>query len=118
MPQPTISQDDLTARQAVNTPGSSVAKKPRLLDFCIIDDDNTARSSVDDITTELQTFFDQPRLDLDIDPVKYWTQHNETSLSKFALQLFSVPCSSAPVECPFSKAGVVLSQQQSQIGSE
>ena len=76
----------------------------------MIDDDTTARSSVDDVPTELQTFFDQPRLDLDIDPVKYWAQRNETSLSKCALQLFSVPCSSAPVERLFSKAGIVLSQ--------
>ena len=60
--------------------------------------------------TELQTLFDQPRLD--VNPIVFWSERKETKLSNVALQLFSVPCSSAPVERLFSKAGVILNQRR------
>ena len=76
-------------------------KKTRLLDV--------------DCETELQTYFDQQRLD--VDPLHFWCQRKQSALSVVALQLLSVPCSSAPVERLFSKAGIILSQRRSRIAS-
>lgn len=103
-----------------STPTPSVisapaTKKPRLLDFCSVSDDSRLEKAVD-VETELQTFFDQPRLD--VTPIKFWTNRKKTQLSALALQLLSVPCSCAPVEQLFSKAGIILSQRRSRLSSD
>ena len=90
------------------------SKKLKLLDFCSISDDTHA-VRMNDVDTELQSYFDQPRLD--VNPVKFWTQHKKTPLTALALQLLSIPCSSAPVERLFSKAGIVLSQRRTRTAS-
>ena len=84
------------------------------MDFCSIDDEGV-ETDANDVDVELLTFFDQPRLD--VEPVKYWAQCKTTPLSKLALQLLSIPCSSASVKRLFSKAGIVLSQRRSRISS-
>ena len=48
------------------------------------------------VDVELQTYLKSPRVD--IDPVSFRSQRSETSPSTLALQIFSVPSSSAPVE--------------------
>ena len=92
---------------------ASPPKKARLLDFSSFSNDRVVKDMSAD--TELQTFFDQPRLD--VNPIVFWSERKETKLSKVALQLFSVPCSSAPVERLFSKAGVILNQRRNLIDS-
>ena len=108
---PTFIPTNAKPRQDEANTGS---QPPRLLDFCSIDDEGVETDAID-VDMELQTFFDQPRLD--VEPVKYWAQRKTTPLSKLALQLLSIPRSSAPVERLFSKAGIVLSQRRSRIGS-
>ena len=50
-------------------------------------------------------------------PISYW--HNSESLLKStALEILSVPASSAPVERMFTKAGKLLSPLRSSLSSE
>ena len=42
---------------------------------------------------------------------------NESPLKKLALELFSIPSSSAPVERLFSKAGIILNQRRTRLSS-
>ena len=90
------------------------AKRPRLLDFSSVPD-FTSSNSMNSNSCELQTYFDQPRVDTD--PVLLWADRNITSLSTLALELFSIPSSSAPVEHLFSKAGFVLNQRRTRLNS-
>ena len=54
---------------------------------------------------------------MDIEPLKFWMERKDSPLYNLALQLHSVPCSSASVEWLFSKAGIVLSQWQTHLQS-
>ena len=105
--------------QQLPVPASSLnetqpAKKLKLLDFC----STSEGSSTDYDAGELQSFFDQPRLAGDANPIKYWTQRIKTPLASLALQLLTIPCSSAPVERLFSKAGIVLSKRRTRTSTE
>ena len=75
-------------------------------------------SSTDYNAGELQLFFDQPRLAGYANPIKYWTQRKKTPLASLALQLLAIPCSSAPAERLFSKAGIVLSKRRTRTSTE
>ena len=87
-------------------------KKKKLLDFtCLL----PTNSSVNEIDIELQTYFDSPVLKKE--PITFWSSRNVTELSTLALQLLSVPCSSASVERLFSKAGLVLNQRRTRLQS-
>lgn len=68
-----------------------------------------------DAEIELQVYLEQPRLS--IDPLKFWIQKDRTQLTIVALRLLSVPCSSAPVERLFSKAGIILSKRRTRTAS-
>ena len=92
---------------------TNAAKRPRLLDFSSVP--IVAPISSSGVDTELQTYLDQPRVQAD--PILFWAERNTTSLSTLALQLFSIPCSSAPVERLFSKAGFVLNQRRTRLSS-
>ena len=70
---------------------------------------------MNEIDIELQTYFDSPVLKAE--PIIFWSSRNVTELSTLALQLLSVPCSSASVERLFSKAGLVLNQRRTQLQS-
>ena len=50
-----------------------------------------------------------------IEPLKFWMERKDSPLYNLALQLQSVPCSSASVEWLFSKAGIVSSQQRTRL---
>ena len=91
-----------------------LAKKPKLLDFSSISD-HSHSGTMNDVEIELQVYLDQSRVD--INPIKFWAERKETPLSLLALKLLSVPCSSAPVERLFSKAGIVLSQRRTRTSS-
>ena len=78
-----------------NTSLEPPTKKVRLLDFCRVSDDSKPMKNMD-VETELQTYFDQSRLS--INPITFWAERKMTQLSTLALQVLSVPCSSAPVE--------------------
>ena len=93
-PQP-IHLSSTTAMVPLNTSSEPATKKRRLLDFCSISDDTRLAKTID-AEAELQTYLDQPRLD--IKPITFWSERKKTQLSTLALQLMSVPCSSAPVE--------------------
>ena len=107
-----VDQPQYSVTRALSQPASP-PKKTRLLDFSSFSKDRVAKDMSAD--TELQTFLDQPRLD--VNPITFWSEQKETKLSKVALQLLSVPCSSAPVERLFSKAGVILNQRRNRIES-
>ena len=66
---------------------------------------------------ELQNYYAQPRLSADEDPIKFWTNRERTPVTVLALRLLSIPCSSAPVERLFSKAGIVLSKRRTHTAS-
>lgn len=68
-----------------------------------------AGNVTNDVDTEIETYFAQSRVKMN--PIEFWTQQKNSCISVLALQLLSVPCSSAPVERLFSKAGIVLSQR-------
>ena len=70
---------------------------------------------MNEIDIELQTYFDSPVLKTE--PITIWSSRNVTELSTLALQLLSVPCSSASVERLFSKAGLVLNQRRTRLQS-
>ena len=86
------------------------------MDFCSISDVEGCVGTINDVDTEIEMYFAQPRLQ--INQIKFWTQGSKARLSAVALQILSVPCSSAPVERLFSKAGIVLSQRTSRISNE
>ena len=122
LPPQLVEQDNrqptFPTTRTVTAMSEPTAKKTRLLDFCsICESDESRVVKTLDFDTELQTYFDQPRFDMDTNPIKFWTERKKTQLSALALQLLSVPCSSAPVERLFSTAGVILSQRRSRIGS-
>ena len=60
---------------------ASPPKKTRLLDFSSFSKDRVAKDMSAD--TELQTFLDQPWLD--VNPITFWSERKETKLSKVAL---------------------------------
>ena len=103
-----------TSTSSVNVPPAK--KKPRLLEFCSTSDDQASAVTLSDANAELQSYFDQPRLD--VDPIEFWAQRKKTPLSMLALQLLSIPCSSAPVERLLSKAGIVLNQRRTRTASK
>ena len=90
------------------------AKKSRLLDFSSVSLDAcfTYSSGLD---IKLQSYFDQPQVKAD--PIQFWSERNTTSLSTLGLQLFSIPSSSAPVKCLFSKGVFVLNQRRMRLNS-
>ena len=90
-----------------------VAKSKRLLDFS-----TTSLISLmslrptgftNEVDAEMEAYFADHTLD--IEPLKFWMERKDSPLYNLALQLHSVPCSSASVERLFSKAGIVLSQR-------
>ena len=92
-------------------------KRSRLMDFCSSGQvgDSAQLPKTVDTETELQAYLTQPLLS--IDPIKFWSQRKSTALSSMALKLLSVPCSSAPAERLFSKAGIILNQRGSRTSS-
>ena len=70
-------------------------KELNIFRFRNVSDDSRPMKNMD-VETELQTYFDQPRLS--INPITFWAERKMTQLSTPALQVLSVPCSSAPVE--------------------
>ena len=88
-------------------------KKKCLLDFSSV---VVHGSSTNENDVELQAYFDHPTLAMK--PLPFWCERKVTSLSTLALQLHSVPSSSAPVERLFSKAGIVLSQRRTRLKNE
>ena len=67
------------------------------------------------IDVELEAFFGSPCVK--VKPVQFWSQWNESPLKTLALELFSIPSSSAPVERLFSKAGIILNQRTTTLSS-
>ena len=84
-----------------------VAKSKRLLDFSTTSLRRTGFTN--EVDAEMEAYFADPTLD--IEPLKFWMERKDSPLYNLALQLHSVPCSSASVERLFSKAGIVLSQR-------
>ena len=64
---------------------------------------------------ELQHYLDQPVVN--VKAMEYWAERKIMPLSTSALQLLSVPSSSAPVEHLFSKVGFLLSQRRTRLSS-
>ena len=60
-PTPTYAS---TSTSSVSVPPPP-KKKPRLLEFCSISDDEASAVTLNDVNTELQSYFDQPRVDAD-----------------------------------------------------
>ena len=53
--------------------------------------------------------FDQPRLS-DVNPITFWAERKETAFHSGTSSTI-IPCSSAPVERLFSRAGIILSNE-------
>lgn len=104
----------ITPSSASGSRDYNTTKKPKLLDYSSVSLDAVPTTS-SGAHTELQSYFDQPRIR--VDPVQFWAERNKTDLSQLALQLFSIPSRSAPVERLFSNAGLVLSQRRSRLSS-
>ena len=85
------------------------------MDFSTNSQSETSTSLYNEVEVELQPYLDNPTMDMK--PIAFWSDRKETDLSKLALQLLSVPSSSAPVERLFSKAGILLSQRRTRINS-
>ena len=99
-----------TDRSRIAGEGSS---KKRLLDFSSTSLRPTGFAN--DIDAEMEAYFAHPTMD--IKPLKFWMERKESPLRNLALQLYSVPCSSASVERLFSKAGIILSQRRTRLQS-
>ena len=84
----------------------------KLMDFNSI---SMSPCNLTETEIELQAYFDQSPLA--VDPILYWAERAKTPLSTLALQLLSIPSSSAPAERLFSKAGIILNQRQTQLSS-
>lgn len=72
-------------------------------------------SIINDDAVELEAYFAHPIMD--IKPLKFWMDRQDGPLQSLAMQFLTIPCSSSSVECLFSKAGIVLSQQRSCLQS-
>ena len=94
------------------TDGNNGAKRRRLLDYSFTCLSEHSRSSAN---VELNTYLENPVIQAD--PVLFWSLRPETTLSTLAFQLMSIPCSSAPVERLFSKAGILLQQRRTRLKS-
>ena len=94
------------------TAGEGSSKK-RLLDFSSTSLRPTGFAN--DIDAEMEAYFAHPTMD--IKPLKFWMERKESPSRNLALQLYSVPCSSASVERLFSKAGIILSQRRTRLQS-
>ena len=92
--------------------GAEPSRKKSLLDFSSASQRPNVTNVLD---AEIDTYFSHPTLD--IHPLKFWTERRDSLLHTLALQLLSVPCSSASVERLFSKAGIVLIQRRSRLQS-
>ena len=115
---PTYSQlPELVSNTSDDNIDSSVPKKKRLLDYssstCSFQGSQAIHLSPIDV--ELEAFFGSPCVK--VKPVQFWSQRNESPLKKLALELFSIPSSSAPVERLFSKAGIILNQRRTRLSS-
>ena len=70
LPMPASPMPASTSTSSVNVPPAK--KKSRLLEFCSTSDDQASAVTLSDANAELQSYFDQPRLD--VDPIEFWAQ--------------------------------------------
>ena len=108
LPESMILSDSTTNNAVLQPP----PRKKSLLDFSGLQPTNSSVSEIDD---ELQIYLESPVLETE--PIPFWCGRNITELSILALQLLSVPRSSATVERFFSKPGVVLNQRRTLLRS-
>ena len=110
-----LPSDSQPVQASTSTPSVNVEPTVKKAGYCSTSTSDDP-ASVNDVNTELQIYLDQPRLD--VLPIEFWTQRKVTPLSTLALQLLTIPCSSAPVERLFSKAGIILNQRRTRTGSK
>ena len=72
---------------ALNTSSEPATKKRRLLDFCSISDDTRLAKTID-AEAELQTYLDQPRLD--IKPITFWSERKKTHATFYSSSTIDV----------------------------
>lgn len=65
----------------------------------------------------VQRYLDEPTLESSADPLLFWktNEYVYPTLSKIVKKYLSVPASSAPVECLFSKAGKIFKPDRMQL---
>ena len=102
--------------QSSRTPASDerASKKRRLLDYCSLSS-QVQNEALSPASRLLQEYYDTPTVA--VKPIIFWSQREKSALRTLALELFSVPSSSAWVERLFSKAGIILNQRRTRLNS-
>lgn len=105
--------------QQVMSPSPSLIpseKRRRLMDYCSTASQSHSQEALSSLDVQLQEYFDTPTVN--VKPTVFWLGRNDSPLKTLALELLSVPSSSAPVERLFSKAGIILNQRRTRLSSK
>ena len=94
---------NLTTSSTVELPPSP--KRSKL--FSYMSQGTAVATSTTQNESEVESYFSQPTLPENADPLDYWKQSSFPILSKLAQHYLSIPASSAPVERLFSIAGKI-----------
>ena len=90
------------------------SKKRRLLDYCSLSS-QVQNEALSPASRLLQEYYDTPTVA--VKSIIFWSQREKSALRTLALELFSVPSSSASVERLFSRAGIILNQRRTRLNS-
>ena len=86
----------------------------------LLGDEYSTHRSADSNSYEVDLYWTEPNVGLDVDPLSWWKAHSEQypNLCELAMKYLSVPATSVPAERVFSTAGLVVNRLRARLTSE